>query len=160
MYGHGAAPPPPSAAMVITQRVLFAAAGVLCCGLLACVPLCHSYGIEHGLLAPTWAGSAVHLARGFDLRVVQRELTESPVSIFPGVPFMFEMLARLLGRPEWATDERFATNPARVRNKELLIPMIQEALLTLERDEVVARLGNAGIPCAPVHDTAVVPTEI
>ena len=39
MYGHGAAPPPPSAAMVITQRVLYAAAGVLCCGLLACVPL-------------------------------------------------------------------------------------------------------------------------
>ncbi|MFI5571112.1 hypothetical protein ACIA6T_27960 [Streptomyces sp. NPDC051740] len=38
MYGHGAAPPP-SAAMVITQRVLYAAAGVLCCGLLACVPL-------------------------------------------------------------------------------------------------------------------------
>jgi acyl-coenzyme A synthetase/AMP-(fatty) acid ligase len=61
---------------------------------LACVPLCHSYGIEHGLLAPLWAGSAVHLARGFDLRVAQRELSESPVSIFPGVPFMFEMLAR------------------------------------------------------------------
>ncbi|MFI2379600.1 hypothetical protein ACH5AO_31780 [Streptomyces sp. NPDC018964] len=39
MYGHGAAPPTPSAAMVITQRVLYAAAGVLCCGLLACVPL-------------------------------------------------------------------------------------------------------------------------
>lgn len=39
MYGHGAAPPPPSGASVITQRVLYAAAGVLCCGLLACVPL-------------------------------------------------------------------------------------------------------------------------
>lgn len=39
MYGHGAAPPPPSGASVITQRVLYAAAGILCCGLLACVPL-------------------------------------------------------------------------------------------------------------------------
>ncbi|KOT36667.1 membrane protein [Streptomyces caelestis] len=39
MYGHGAPPSTPSAAMVITQRVLYAAAGVLCCGLLACVPL-------------------------------------------------------------------------------------------------------------------------
>jgi acyl-CoA synthetase (AMP-forming)/AMP-acid ligase II len=24
---------------------------------LACVPLCHSYGVEHGLLAPLWAGA-------------------------------------------------------------------------------------------------------
>lgn len=61
---------------------------------LACVPLCHSYGIEHGLLAPLWAGSCVHLSRGFDLRVTLRELADSAISIFPGVPFMFEMLAQ------------------------------------------------------------------
>jgi acyl-CoA synthetase (AMP-forming)/AMP-acid ligase II len=61
---------------------------------LACVPLCHSYGIEHGVLAPLWAGSRVHLARGFDLRVVLAELSNSGISVFPGVPFMFEMLAR------------------------------------------------------------------
>ncbi|MFD9005423.1 hypothetical protein ACFV0T_31495 [Streptomyces sp. NPDC059582] len=39
MYGHGAAPPTRSAGTVITLRVLFAAVGVLSCGLLACVPL-------------------------------------------------------------------------------------------------------------------------
>ncbi|MDN0200877.1 hypothetical protein [Streptomyces sp. S.PNR 29] len=39
MYGHGAAPPSRSAATVITLRVLFAAAGFLTCGVLACVPL-------------------------------------------------------------------------------------------------------------------------
>jgi acyl-CoA synthetase (AMP-forming)/AMP-acid ligase II len=61
---------------------------------LACVPLCHSYGIEHGLLAPLFAGSVVHLARGFELRVVLRELSNSAITILPGVPFMFEMLAQ------------------------------------------------------------------
>jgi acyl-CoA synthetase (AMP-forming)/AMP-acid ligase II len=61
---------------------------------LACVPLCHSYGIEHGLLAPAWAGSAVHLGRGFDLRVARRELADGGITILPGVPFMYEMLAR------------------------------------------------------------------
>ena len=66
---------------------------------LACVPLCHSYGIEHGLLAPLWAGSCVHLSRGFDLRVTLHELAGSGISIFPGVPFMFEMLARHGGAP-------------------------------------------------------------
>ncbi|MDN3023097.1 hypothetical protein [Streptomyces sp. S.PB5] len=39
MYGHGAVPPARSAATVITLRVLFACAGLLSCGLLACVPL-------------------------------------------------------------------------------------------------------------------------
>ncbi|MGC9439792.1 hypothetical protein [Streptomyces sp. WG5] len=41
MYGNSAAGPPPprGAATVITLRVLFAAAGFLTCGLLACVPL-------------------------------------------------------------------------------------------------------------------------
>jgi hypothetical protein len=39
MYGHDGAPPTRSAGTVITLRVLFAAAGLLSCGLLACVPL-------------------------------------------------------------------------------------------------------------------------
>jgi hypothetical protein len=39
MYGHGAAPPTRTSGMVITQRVLFAIAGFLSCGLLACLPL-------------------------------------------------------------------------------------------------------------------------
>ncbi|MFE6335711.1 hypothetical protein ACFVOK_21270 [Streptomyces sp. NPDC057798] len=39
MYGHGTAPPTRSEATVISLRVLFAAAGLLSCGVLACVPL-------------------------------------------------------------------------------------------------------------------------
>ncbi|MFI9152743.1 hypothetical protein [Streptomyces sp. NPDC053367] len=39
MYGHGAVPPSRGSATVITLRVLFAVAGLLSCGLLACVPL-------------------------------------------------------------------------------------------------------------------------
>jgi acyl-CoA synthetase (AMP-forming)/AMP-acid ligase II len=57
------------------------------------IPLCHSYGIEHGLLAPVMAGSRAHLCRGFDLPLVLNELTAGGVTIFPGVPFMFETLA-------------------------------------------------------------------
>ncbi|MCH0564322.1 MULTISPECIES: hypothetical protein [unclassified Streptomyces] len=39
MYGHGTVPPSRSEGTVITLRVLFAAIGLLSCGLLACVPL-------------------------------------------------------------------------------------------------------------------------
>jgi len=39
MYGHGAVPPARSESNVVTLRVMFAAIGTLCCGILACVPL-------------------------------------------------------------------------------------------------------------------------
>lgn len=64
---------------------------------LSCVPLCHSYGLEHGLLAPLWAGATVHLVDGFDLAVVRRELRDVGITVFPGVPSIFEMLANLPG---------------------------------------------------------------
>jgi len=62
---------------------------------LACVPLCHSYGLEHGLLAPIYAGATVHLAQGFDIGVVRRELRESAITLFPSVPSIYEMLGTL-----------------------------------------------------------------
>ncbi|WP_445527229.1 hypothetical protein [Streptomyces cyslabdanicus] len=39
MYGHGAQPPTRTSGTVIFLRVLFAATGILTCGLLACLPL-------------------------------------------------------------------------------------------------------------------------
>src|SRR5262249_45218322 len=61
---------------------------------LATVPLCHSYGLEHGLLAPVWSGAAVHLCRGLDMPLVSRELSAGTITALPGVPAMFEMLAQ------------------------------------------------------------------
>jgi acyl-coenzyme A synthetase/AMP-(fatty) acid ligase len=67
---------------------------------LATVPLCHSYGLEHGLLAPVWAGATVHLARGLDLSLVQRELLQSRITLLPAVPSAFEMLGNLAAHGE------------------------------------------------------------
>ena len=62
---------------------------------LSCVPLCHSYGLEHGLLAPVFAGATVHLADGFDLATVRRALAEQQITHFPAVPSVYEMLANI-----------------------------------------------------------------
>lgn len=62
---------------------------------LSCVPLCHSYGLEHGLLAPLFAGATVHLINGFDLAAVQQELVDAAITAFPGVPSIYEMLGHL-----------------------------------------------------------------
>jgi acyl-coenzyme A synthetase/AMP-(fatty) acid ligase len=59
---------------------------------LACVPLTHSYGVEHGLLAPLWAGSTVHLCNGFDLPQVTRALAQG-ITLWPAVPSMIELLS-------------------------------------------------------------------
>lgn len=64
---------------------------------LAAIPLCHSYGVENGLLAPLLSGSTVYLCDGFDPAVVSRCLAQERISVFPGTPFMFEMLAGTLG---------------------------------------------------------------
>lgn len=63
---------------------------------LATTPLCHSYGLEHGLLCPIWAGSATHFYERFDLPAAMKEIAGAgaSVSIFPGVPFIFETLCQ------------------------------------------------------------------
>lgn len=61
---------------------------------LVVIPLCHSYGIENGLLAPLFAGATLHVCRGFDPAVVLRQWREGGITVMPGVPFMFEVLAQ------------------------------------------------------------------
>jgi acyl-CoA synthetase (AMP-forming)/AMP-acid ligase II len=55
------------------------------------IPLTHSYGLEHGLLAPVWAGSAVYLSGLMQISSMLPELKNA--TILPGVPSTFEMLA-------------------------------------------------------------------
>jgi formyl-CoA transferase len=67
---------------------------------------------------------------------------------------LFESFARLVGREEWLTDERFAKNTARVANRDVLEPLIEQALASRSRDDWVELLGSNGIPCAPILDPA------
>ncbi|MFZ4250314.1 hypothetical protein ACOZDF_34325 [Streptomyces griseoincarnatus] len=62
MYGHGAPPPPPSSGSVITQRVLYAASGVLCCGMLSAVPLFRIAVLRGRVLDWTAAWASIPLA--------------------------------------------------------------------------------------------------
>lgn len=59
---------------------------------LAAVPLAHSYGIEHGLLAPLWAGATVTLSNGLDLPAITAALARGDVTVFPTVPAVLERL--------------------------------------------------------------------
>jgi itaconate CoA-transferase len=58
----------------------------------------------------------------------------------------------VLVRPELIADERFATNQARVQNREALETLIEAALGVELRSAVVARLDRADIPFGDVND--------
>jgi crotonobetainyl-CoA:carnitine CoA-transferase CaiB-like acyl-CoA transferase len=63
----------------------------------------------------------------------------------------FGRLAEILGHPEWIKDERFATNPARVRNHPLLDPLLRAEFAGRQRHDLVAALDAAGVPCSPIN---------
>jgi CoA:oxalate CoA-transferase len=63
----------------------------------------------------------------------------------------FARLARAMGRPELATDDRFKSNGRRVRNNDALKEMIEGWFATFpDRDSVVAALDKFRVPCGPV----------
>jgi crotonobetainyl-CoA:carnitine CoA-transferase CaiB-like acyl-CoA transferase len=60
----------------------------------------------------------------------------------------------VLEKPEWGTDERYATNVARVRNRKLVDSSIQEIVGNLPRDELIRRLRRTRIAFGMVNDVA------
>lgn len=58
---------------------------------------------------------------------------------------------RVIERPELATDERFATNAARVTNRDVLVPLLEEIFRSKPADEWLARMRATSIPCSPVR---------
>ena len=68
---------------------------------------------------------------------------------------LFGLLCDVLDLPELVVDERFRTNPDRVRNREGLAALVSRAArASATRAEWQARLTAAGVPAAPVADVA------
>ena len=58
-------------------------------------------------------------------------------------------LTKALERPEWLSDERFATPGARDRHVDERLVLTQEALMSRTTSEWMARLDANDVPCAP-----------
>jgi crotonobetainyl-CoA:carnitine CoA-transferase CaiB-like acyl-CoA transferase len=58
---------------------------------------------------------------------------------------------RVIERPDLATDERFSTNSARVRHRELLVPMLDAIFRTRPAAVWIERLRASSIPCSLVQ---------
>ena len=73
------------------------------------------------------------------------------IIITVGNDTQFAALCGVLGRPEWASDPRFASNPQRVRNRELLVPWIAELTARRPTRHWVDALQAAGVPGGPIN---------
>jgi len=65
---------------------------------------------------------------------------------------LYVKLCEVLGKPEWATDPRFAANRERIKHRDLLEGMIQEIIIGKPRAVWEEALTEAGIPNAPIQD--------
>jgi crotonobetainyl-CoA:carnitine CoA-transferase CaiB-like acyl-CoA transferase len=63
----------------------------------------------------------------------------------------FAKFCDIAGRPDWATDPRFATNSERVRNRAVLVPMLEEVIRQRPRAEWLAALEAAKVPCGSIN---------
>ncbi|MBY4897167.1 CaiB/BaiF CoA-transferase family protein [Cupriavidus sp. AU9028] len=79
------------------------------------------------------------------------DAADGPLVVTVGNNGQFQRFCReVIGRPEWADDERFATNTARSANREILLPQLREALRGFTRAQLLERLTAAQIPCGEV----------
>ena len=66
----------------------------------------------------------------------------------------FAKLCALIGAPDLAGDDRFSLNANRVRNRDVLIPLLQDILSGRSVNEWIAILQPEGVPCGPINDIA------
>jgi crotonobetainyl-CoA:carnitine CoA-transferase CaiB-like acyl-CoA transferase len=79
------------------------------------------------------------------------DASDGPFLICCGNDRLFAKLAREVGHAEWIADARFATNRARLANKDALLAPLRAALRERPRAQWLEVLVAAGVPCAPIN---------
>ena len=77
---------------------------------------------------------------------------DGPMVVAVGNDGQFAKLCSLLGLGELIIDERFITNPLRVKNREALVPQLEKAFSKATSIEWIEKLTSLGVPCGPLND--------
>ena len=80
--------------------------------------------------------------------------SDGDVIVACGNDNLYKKLCDMLGRPELATDPRFATNGKRVENRVEMTRVLQEIFSTKPTQEWVAALEAAGVANGPINNLA------
>jgi crotonobetainyl-CoA:carnitine CoA-transferase CaiB-like acyl-CoA transferase len=76
---------------------------------------------------------------------------DQPIIIAVGNERQFARLAEICGHPEWTSDERFASNEARVANRPEMVRLVSEAIAQKPAADWLEQLEAAGIPAGPIN---------
>src|SRR5438132_2468608 len=162
--------PPCKVGVAVTdvQTGLYAAIAVLAC-LHARARSGHGYAIDMALLDCAVA-SQVNLAQAFltsgsvpprqgnaHLQIVPYQLfatADGWLVLAVGNDGQWQRFCQSAGRPDLAADERFATNTLRVKNRQLLVPILEQLLKRRATSTWKEVLHAAEVPHAPVWDYA------
>ncbi|MCY4303511.1 MAG: CoA transferase [Aestuariivita sp.] len=79
------------------------------------------------------------------------EASDGFVIITVGNDKQFKRFCQAIGKPRLAKDQKYLTNPLRVRNRETLIPQIASVIKEKTRHEVISHMEESGIPAGPVN---------
>ncbi len=82
------------------------------------------------------------------------EASDGHLILAVGNDSQFAKFAEIAGRPDWASNARFAKNADRVRNRELLVPEIAALIKTRPRNSWLAALEAAKVPCGAINNLA------
>lgn len=162
--------PPCKVGVAVTDILtgLYAAVAVLAC-LQARANSGHGYTIDLALLDCAVAGQ-VNVIQAFlnsgqvpprqgnaHLQIVPYQLfatADSWLVLAVGNDGQWQSFCWAAGCDNLAGDERFVTNADRVRNRDVLVPLIESIMLARTTGEWEAALRQAGVPHAPVQDYA------
>ncbi|PKQ68920.1 CaiB/BaiF CoA transferase family protein [Raineya orbicola] len=73
------------------------------------------------------------------------------ITLAVGTDKQFAQLCSILGIPEMAENENFATNAQRVKNAEKLLPILQEKIAEWQKEKLLDALHKAKIPAGGVN---------
>lgn len=77
--------------------------------------------------------------------------TDGHIILAVGNDGQFAKFCSAGGVPEWVRDPRFATNAARVENRELLVPMVAGVVRGRTQREWLDLLEPLAVPCGPIN---------
>lgn len=77
---------------------------------------------------------------------------DRPIAIAAANQKLWINFCKVIGKEEWLNDPRFESNPKRVENRGVLLPLIEELFAQKTCDEWMELLVSSAVPCGPVND--------
>ncbi|KZK86411.1 Succinyl-CoA:(R)-benzylsuccinate CoA-transferase subunit BbsF [Pseudovibrio sp. Ad46] len=82
------------------------------------------------------------------------EVKDGHLIVAVGNDTQFANFCKILGQEELSEDERYATNPSRVKHREELTEKLQALVLNFNRDELLSKMEERGVPAGPINTVA------